>query len=512
MASTSEYDFVVVGAGSAGSTLAARLSENATVSVLLLEAGGGDPHELVPIPPVWPRLQGTRMDWADQTVPQEHVNGMVVPWPRGKGLGGSSLINAMMFLRGHRASYDWGLPGWTYDELLPFFRRSENLGGVPDRDPAVRGMSGPLRVGPSPEPHPLADAFLEAAWEDGHRIVTDVANGLEEGFGWIDQSIYRGRRFDAATAYLRPAMSRPNLHVITDALVHRVLFDGDRCIGAEYSIGGEVRQVRCTREVVLAAGAVGSPQVLMLSGIGPAAHLDEHGITPLVDAPGVGENLQDHVMSGLVYEAAQPVPPGTTGHVEAAGHVSTRFAGNRPDVQIALVDLPIRARHLPGPAAGEGYTIMVSLMSPRSRGQVRLAGPEPGAHMRIDPRYYADGRDLDVMVDGLLMARDTGTAPALSQWLGKEVLPGPAQVEDPELKDYLRTNLRAYDHFAGTCRMGADDASVVDPDLRVRGVIGLRVADASVMPSIVSSNTNATVHAIAERAAELMKSDVQSSR
>lgn len=506
-----QFDYIVVGAGTAGCVLAARLSEDPGVRVLLLEAGSGEPLDLMAVPPAWPALQGTEADWADLTVPQPGAGGLVVPWPRGRGLGGSSAINAMCFLRGHFTSYDaWakqGATGWTYDDLLPYFRRSENLTGVPDRDPRYRGMSGPLRVAPAAHRHPLSEAFLAAALETGHPQTADFTAGLDIAFGWGDLSIADGRRLDAATAYLRPVTDRPNLHVVTGALAHRVTFDDNRCTGVEYSAGGATATAHADREVVLTAGAVGSAQLLMLSGIGPAAHLRQFGITTLCDLPGVGANLQDHPLTGVVYESARPVPPAVNNHGEIQGLIRTDDRLDGPDVQLQMVDVPLHEPSLPGPAIGHGYTLMVALMTPYSRGTVRLAAAAPGAATVIDPRYYADDRDVDAMVHGLRAVREIGTSAALDDWRGPEVLPGPGARDDDELRAYVRRNIRSYGHYCGTCRIGADDdpEAVVGTDLRVRGVEGLRVADASVMPSVVSANTNATVFAIAERAADLLR-------
>ena len=502
---TGSYDFIVVGAGTAGCVLAARLSQDGAARVLLLEAGGAQPLEEMSVPPAWPTLQRTSADWADTTVVQT-ATGRAMPWPRGRALGGSSAINGLNFVRGHRGSYDaWakdGATGWGFDDLLPYFRRSERTTG---RDPAVRGNAGPLTVGPAAARHPVAAAGLEAAAEAGYPRAADIGGGLEEGFGWSDLNIVDGRRQSARDAYLTPAASRPNLDVMTGALVHRVRLKGRRCTGVDYSVGAELISVGCFGEVVLTAGTVGSAQLLLASGIGPQSDLRAIGIDVTADLPGVGANLFDHPMSGVVYRSARPVPAGRNNHGEALGLIRCEPDAVMPDLQIIFVDVPLRAAALPGPGIGDGYTLATSLMLPRSRGSVRLASAEPGAPPLIDPNYYADPRDLHTFAAGLRAARDIGRASALDGWRAEEALPGPEVNDDGSLRAYLRRNLMTYGHPGGTCRIGTDAEAVVDTELRVRGISGLRVADASVMPCPPSANTNATVYAVAERAADLIQ-------
>jgi choline dehydrogenase len=423
-------------------------------------------------------------------------------------MGGSSAINGLSFVRGHRSSYDaWvgqGAEGWGFDDLLPYFKRSEHVEGG---DASLRGFEGPMTVAPVQDPSPLSEAGVNAAVDFGLKRTANIGGGLEMGVGFADNSIFKGARLSVADAYLRPVADRPNLDIVTDAQAHRVRVRRGQCIGVEYASGDTLTSVDCSREVVLTAGTFGSAQLLLLSGIGPAEHLRELGIDVVLDLPGVGANLHDHPMSSLIYRARKPVPVIESNPLaETAALFSSETTRTTPDLQVLFAVVPIHAPELTGPAPGNGYSILFAAIDPHSRGTLRLASSDPSALPLLDTNYYGDERDIATMVKGLELARVIGESEALAEWREAEVLPGPAVTGADDVRDYLlKRNLFAYFHYAGTCRIGNDDMAVVDRELRVHGIKGLRVADASVMPSVPTANTNATVCAIGERAADLLE-------
>jgi choline dehydrogenase len=500
-----EFHYIVVGAGTAGCVIAARLSQDPGVRVLLLEAGSAQRTRAMTVPNAWPENLGSAADWADVTTSQADAG--PVAYPRGRALGGSGAINAMAHVRGHRAVYDaWasdGAPGWGFADLLPYFRRTERADG---RDPDLRGTAGPVRVAPVPPQrrHPVARAFTRALLRAGGPATDDLSGRVQEGVAWADLAISGGERASPADAYLRPVLDRGNLTVETGCLVTGLPVHRGRCTGVSYARGdGGPAQARALAEVILCAGAIGSPQLLMLSGIGPADRLRALGVDPVADVPGVGQNLQDHALAMVSYAAAAPLPASGYNHGETYAALRSQHAGACPDLHLLPILLPLAPPGCAPPDAG--YVIAASVVAPDSRGSVRLSSADPRAAPLIDPGFLRDRRDTDRLEAGLRLIRQAAAdTAALARTRQAEVWPGAQAATDADLRQYIRHTVSSYYHPAGTCRMGTGADAVTDPQLRVRGVAGLRVADASVMPVLPNAHPNATVLAIAERAAELL--------
>ncbi|AOI74549.1 GMC family oxidoreductase [Burkholderia ubonensis] len=527
---TQVFDYIVVGGGSGGCVVAGRLTEDPDVTVCVLEAGNRGDGTLVNVPTGAVAMMPTRINnWAFETVPQLGLGGRRGYQPRGKALGGSSAINAMVYIRGHRSDYDhWaalGNAGWSYDDVLPYFRLSEHNERFDD---AWHGRDGPLWVSDLRTGNPFHARYLEAARQAGLPLTDDFNGAQQEGIGLYQVTQKHGERWSAARAYLLPHVGRrDNLAVQTHAQVLRILFDGTRAVGVEVRQHGAVRTLRARREVVLAAGAFQTPQMLMLSGVGPAAELERFGIRTLVDLAGVGRNLQDHPDFIFGYRTRSVDTMGvsargglrmlrellrfrrerrgmlTSNFAEGGGFLKTRAGLDAPDIQlhfvVALVDDHARRLH-----AGHGLSCHVCLLRPRSRGSVTLQSADPLAAPRIDPAFFDDPRDLDDMVAGFKLTRRLMQAPALAGWITHDMFTANVTTDDA-IRDVLRQRTDTVYHPVGTCRMGRDALAVVDPQLRVRGLQGLRIVDASVMPTLIGGNTNAPTIMLAEKAVDLMR-------
>ncbi|WP_026909943.1 GMC family oxidoreductase [Patulibacter minatonensis] len=501
-----EHDVVIVGGGSAGCILAARLSEDPDARVLLLEAGGADTKPEIHEPTAWPLLMGSEVDWSYRTTPQQSAAGREVFFPRGKVLGGSGSINAMVYLRGTRRDNDhWamlGNVGWDWESVLPAFKALEHH---PTGDPALHGLDGPLRISLPDPPHPISEAAIEAAVELGFARNDDLNGATIEGAGYNPLTIADGRRQSAAQAFLAPAMGRENLTVVTGAHARRLLWaTEDRVDGVEYERDGGLHVARAAGEVVLACGAIDTPKLLLLSGVGPADELTALGVDVRIDLSGVGRNLHDHLGAPVTFHNARPVPAGRYQFSEVGLFGKSDPALTYPDLQFAVPHIPYPPEGVTGPA--EGFAIVPSVLKPQSRGSVRLATADPAVAPLIDPAYLREQADVQAVVRSIEISRELANAGPLRAWNAGEAIPGP-DVSGPEaLRDFGRRAAGTWFHPSGTCRMGTDGEAVVDPALRLRGTTNVRVVDASVIPTVTSANINAPTMMIAWRAADLVRS------
>lgn len=531
------YDFIVVGAGSAGCVLAARLSEGGKHRVLLLEAGGEDKKFWIHTPLGFPSLfSDPTVNWMFESDAVPALNGRTCYTPRGKVLGGTSSINGMVYMRGHARDYDdWrdqGCAGWGYADVLPYFRKAEDQARGGDD---FHGVGGPLKVSDQDETHPIADAFIQAAVQAGVPANKDFNGAVQDGAGYYQTNTFKGKRWSAARAYLAPARARANLQVITDAHAHRILMEDRRAVGVEYSTPSGTMKAHARVEVIVAAGVFGSPQLLMLSGIGPADHLKEMGIPVVHDSPSTGGNLHDHFFIQLMFRCPEPItmnelarslprklaagarylltskgPLATTG-ILAGAFVRSDPRLERPDLQLNMNSWSVAQRTRTGavPHAFPGFTISPVHLKPQGRGTVRLKSQDPLAAPGIRFDFLATEYDIQAMVSGIRMVRKLSRQPALKRYVTEEIQPGPDVDNDSAMEAFLRRLGYANLHPVGTCHMGSGPQAVVDTSLKVNGVRGLRVVDASVMPQVVAGNTHAPVVMIAEKASDMILRDAR---
>lgn len=521
------YDYIIIGAGSAGCVLANRLTTQPDRTVLLLEAGASDRSSAIHTPVAFPTLFKGGLDWNYTTEPQTALDGRSLYWPRGKVLGGSSAMNAMIYIRGNPQDYDdWakqGNIGWSYADVLPYFQKAEHQVRRISED---CGTEGPLDITALRDPNPLSRTFVAAAQEIGLPYSTDF-NGLsQEGVGLYQVTQRNGKRCSAATAYLKPILTRPNLRVLTKATALRIYIENDRAVGVVYWHKGTVHQVRATQDIILCGGAINSPQLLMLSGIGPADRLKTLGIQPIVHLPGVGQNLQDHLVAGPVYQCSQSVSlinaetiesllkyllfkkgSLTSNIAEAGGFVRVLPNTALPDLQFHFAPAPFY-NHGFTRLEGHGFALGITPLQPKSRGWIRLRSKDPTAPPCIQPHYLTQEEDWPVMIEGFKLARKIISAKAFDSYRGAEVIPSPNVQSDREIRDFIRATIETLYHPVGTCKMGSDEMAVVNSQLQVYGVEGLRVVDASIMPVIPHGNTNAPTIMIAEKAADMIQGKV----